>query len=601
VLNLPPADPGTEPALTTDRKTAAQDPLPEVAHRARLLKAIGVVLTGVGAALLLAGLYIATLPGAAPLPWSDLILNIIVMLTGLMTIYLVRSGRLSIAAWVVVVSFLVSATLKLYVEGQPSYDVAGRLGLLVAVVLGFVLLDRAAAWTILGVSAGLLIGMHVLWLNGYLPPPMARNPTGQIVFSFISWLGAAVLMAAVLYSTMTVLREQARSLRQRVRDLTLLHAIGNRIAGTLDLEDVVTTAVQALHRTFDYDSVVILTVEQEPERLAARAAAGKHADLLPEHHTQGLDEGLIGWVASHGESVLVNAVEADPRYVNHYPDQVSTQSELCVPIRAGDHVVGVLDAQHDRRDAFSEADRRTLEILAGQIAVAVENARLYQAERAARDQLQDLVSYIQSAQEEERAHIAREILDEFGQLMAALQMDLTWLRDRLTESQAALAEKTRKMSHIIVESIQVVRRLSAELRPSVLDHFGLAAAIRWQSDAFAERTGTRPRLRLDDDAGVVDRDLSTALFRILQESLSNVALHAAATHVSIRLKIDPGRITLIVQDDGRGIAPQEAGGAQSLGLVGMRERARALGGDVVIAGTPGQGTTVTATMPFNGV
>jgi signal transduction histidine kinase len=439
--------------------------------------------------------------------------------------------------------------------------------------------------------------MHILWLNGYLPPPVARDRTGQVVFSVGIWLAAGTIMAAILYSTMTVLREQARSLRQRVRDLTLLHGIGNRVARTLDLEDVLETAVESLQSSFGYDSVVILTRPAESDHLTARAAAGKHADILPENHTQTLTEGLIGWTASHGESVLVNDVEADPRYVNHYPDWVSTQSELCVPIQAGDDVVGVLDVQSDRLDAFSEADRRTLETLAGQIGVAMENARLYQAERAARDQLRDLVSYIQSAQEDERTHIAREILDEFGQLMAALQMDLTWLRQRLNEDQTALADKTRKSSTIVDQSIQVVQRLSSELRPSVLDHFGLAAAVRWQADAFAERTGITPQLRLDVDADLVEPDLATALFRILQEAMSNVALHAEATQVFIRLRTDEQRVALIVQDNGRGIRPEEADGAHSLGLVGMRERARALDGDVNIDGIPGHGTTVTATIP----
>jgi len=597
VSELSPADPGPEPATTTEPEIHAQDLAPEVVHRSRLLKALGTVLAAVGTAFFLLQLYISSRPGAAPAPWIDLMLNAIVLAAGVATIWLARSERLSLAAWVIVVSFLFAAALKLYVEGRPDTDLAGRLGLLSLVALAFVLLDRAAAWAVFGISAVTLVGMHVLWLNGYLPPPVARDEAGQVVFSIVIWLSAATPIAVVLYSTMSVLRDQARSLRQRVRDLTLLRGIGNQIAQTLDLEDVLATAVRALQSTFGYESVVILTVLREPDRLTARAAAGKHADLLPEDHSQRLSEGLIGWVATRGESVLVNDVGADPRYVNHYRDKVSTQSEIGVPILIADEVVGVLDVQSDRLDAFSEADRRTLETLAGQIALAMENARLYAAERAARDQLRDLVSYIQAAQEDERTHIAREILDEFGQLMAGLQMNLAWLRQRLTKSQGALTEKTHTMANIIDESIHVVRRLSGELRPSVLDHFGLVAAIRWQADAFAERTGITPQLRLDLDTDLVDPKLSTALFRILQEALSNVVLHAEATQVFIRLRLDEQRVALIVQDDGRGIMPEEADGARSLGLVGMRERARALGGDVTIDGIPGRGTTVTATIP----
>lgn len=592
-----PADPGTESATTIDRETSAVDLASEADHQDRILRALGIAWSAVGVVFLTVQVTMFFDPAWPPVPITDIFLEVLVIPTGPIVLWLIRSDRRSLAAWLIIGLAFFGASRQLFVEGLPTADVAGRLGLLMTVTVAFVLLKRHHAGIVLAASSVVLITAHVLFWIGAMPPPIPRDRFGQIVFSLVAWLAAAGILAAVLYSTMSALRQQARVLQQRVQDLTLLHGVGSQITRSLGVEDVLATAVQALQCTFGYDSVVILTIRREPDRLTARAAAGKHADILPEDHTQGLSEGLIGWVAARGESVLVNDVEADPRYVNHYPDRVSTQSELCVPILIGDEVAGVLDVQSDRLDAFSEADQRTLETLAVQIAVTMENARLYEAERAARDQLRDLVSYIQAAQEDERTHIAREILDEFGQLMAALQMNLAWLRQRLTKDQQALTEKTQTMASIIDESIHVVRRLSGELRPSVLDHFGLAAAIRWQADAFAERTGITPQLRLDLDADLVDPELSTALFRILQEALSNVALHAEATQVFIRLRIDEQRVALIVQDDGRGITIEEADGVRSLGLVGMRERARALGGDMTVDGIPGRGSSVTATIP----
>jgi len=592
-----PTDLSIEPAPTTAEDALLVDLTSEGRHRIRLLRAIGLAWTVAGVVFLVAQVAMWMQPGLPRPPLSDLLLDVLVIPVGPLVVWLLRRNRCSVAAWLIIAFALLGSSAQLFIEGQPTTDVAGRLGLLMTVAVAFVLLERRGAWLVFAASSLLLIAAHIFYWAGLLPPPILRDPLTLGAFSMVAWLIAAGILATVLYSTMSAMREQAQALRKRVRDLTLLHGIGNRVARTLDLEDVLETAVESLQSSFGYDSVVILTRPGEADLLTARAAAGKHADILPENHTQALTEGLIGWAASRGGSVIVNDVEADPRYVNHYPDWVSTQSELCVPIRAGDDVVGVLDVQSDRLDAFSEADRRTLETLAGQIGVAMENARLYQAERAARDQLRDLVSYIQSAQEDERTHIAREILDEFGQLMAALQMDLTWLRQRLNEDQTALADKTRKSSTIVDQSIQVVQRLSSELRPSVLDHFGLAAAVRWQADAFAERTGITPQLRLDVDADLVEPDLATALFRILQEAMSNVALHAEATQVFIRLRTDEQRVALIIQDNGRGIRPEEADGTHSLGLVGMRERARALDGDVNIDGIPGHGTTVTATIP----
>ena len=594
---LSPADPGLEPATTTDRETSALDIAPEAGHRDRILRALGIAWSTVGVVFLTVQVTMFFDPTRPPVPITDIFLEVLVIPTGPIVLWSIRSDRRSFAAWLVIGLAFFGASMQLFVEGLPTADVAGKLGLLMTVAVAFVLLKRHHAAIVLAASSVVLIIAHVLFWIGAMPPPIPRDRFGQIVFSLVAWLAAAGILAAVLYSTMSALRQQARVLRQRVQDLTLLHGVGSQIARSLDVEDILATAVQALQRTFNCDSVVILVPEEGSRRLRARAAAGKHADVLPSDHTQGPDEGLIGWVAARGQSVLVNNVEADPRYVNDYPDQVSTQSELCIPIRTGDEIAGVLDVQSDLRDAFDEADQRTLETLAGQIAVAIENARLYEAERDARDQLRDLVTYIQSAQEAERTHIAREILDEFGQLMAGLQMNLAWLRQRLTKSQGALTEKTHTMANIIDESIHVVRRLSGELRPSVLDHFGLVAAIRWQADAFAERTGITPQVRLDLDTDLVDPKLSTALFRILQEALSNVVLHAEATQVFIRLRLDEQRVALNVQDDGRGIMPEEADGARSLGLVGMRERARALGGDVTIDGIPGRGTTVTATIP----
>ena len=470
------------------------------------------------------------------------------------------------------------------------------MALLLAAALSFVVLQRAA-WVVLALAIAILLVMHALWVGGFLPPVMPRGDREQILFSIVSWLTIAAALTVVLASTMQALRRQAQRLRQRVRDLTLLHRTGTQITRKLDLDDLMETAVQVLHRTFGYHSAAILTVHSEQGLLRTRAIAGRLADLVPAGYAQSLEEGLMGWVVRSAQPVLVNDVESDSRYLVHYPDRIHTRSELCVPIQIGGHVVGILDVQSDRRGTFAQSDLRTTEILAGQIAVAMENARLYQAERSARQQLRDLVNYIQDARENERAHIAREILDEFGQLMAVLQMDISWLSQQLPAEDPKVAERMDAMSSVAGQSLEVVQRLSSQLRPSVLDHFGLPAAIRWQGETFSERTGILHRLALDDGADALDREISTTLFRILQEALGNVDRHAQATVVSIRLTMDPECVTLIVEDDGRGITPQELTNPQAMGLVGMGERAAALGGDVTIDGARDRGTTVIASIP----
>ncbi len=387
------------------------------------------------------------------------------------------------------------------------------------------------------------------------------------------------------------------ALRERITELQLLSQVESQVAAELDLDALLERAVRLVQEAFGYYQVAIMTVDQDRDELIVSAMTGGFADLIPDDYRQGLDEGLIGWAARHREALLVNDVESDPRYVNHYPDQVRTQSELSIPILVGGQVAGVLDLQSKHRDAFDENDLLVIGTLADQIAVAMENARLYEKERAAQDCLRELADYLQEAQETERTRIAREIHDEFGQMMTVLKMDLAWLRKRFPENEPPLRRKVDAMSDLVDRSLEIVRRLSSELRPGILDDLGLAAAIEWQAEAFSDRSRIACQLDLDETADRLNCDLSTALFRIFQEALTNVARHAQATEVHVELRVDPEEVTLIVEDDGRGIAPDEISGSSSLGLLGMRERARALGGEIIVAGVPDQGTTVTARIP----
>jgi signal transduction histidine kinase len=570
---------------------------PETAYRARLLYTLGLLVFLTGLIVTAAQLLFWVHPTFPPPPGNDLLVDAMAMMAGAFTLWLVYSSRLRPAAWTVIGLLLLASTIQFFIEGRPVTDIAGRSGLLVTVALAFVLLERRGAWIVLTLSVVIFVSMHALWWGGYLPQAVSRDRFTQLTFSVVVWTTSTTIMAALVYSAIRTLRDWARDLRERVKELTLLHETSKTITRLLDMDTVLEVAVQSLHQRFGYHSVAILSLDDGQETLHLRALVGRLADLVPRDHSQTLDEGLLGWTARHAETVLVNDVETDPRYVSHYPQQIDTQSEICVPIRIGENVMGVLDVQSDQPNAFDDSDVRVLETLAGQIAGAMENARLYQAERDAHQQVHELATYLQSSHEEERTHIAREILDEFGQLMTALQLDLSRLTNELPDDQPGLTEKVSSMSAVIDQSLQVVRRLASQLRPGVLDHFGLAAAVRWQAEAFSEESDITHRLHLHGEMDTLDREVSTALFRILQEALSNVEAHAEATEVRIDLHVDPERAALMVADNGRGIKPEETTGSASLGLAGMRQRAEALGGHVDIEGLPEQGTRVTAFIP----
>ena len=231
-----------------------------------------------------------------------------------------------------------------------------------------------------------------------------------------------------------------------------------------------------------------------------------------------------------------------------------------------------------------------------QAAVALQRRQAEEALRRSEEQLRDLAEYLQTAREEERTRVAREIHDEFGQALTALKFDLSWLSKRVPEGSNGVFRKIDEMNRLLDATIQTVRRVSTELRPGLLDDLGLAAAIEWQTGHFAERTGIECHLDLDTEE-ILDRDLNTALFRIFQESLTNVGRHADATEVVVKLKMAPDEVVLIIRDNGRGITDSEIRDPRSLGLLGMRERVRTFDGEIVLEGTSGEGTTVTVRMP----
>jgi len=225
-----------------------------------------------------------------------------------------------------------------------------------------------------------------------------------------------------------------------------------------------------------------------------------------------------------------------------------------------------------------------------------ETKRAEQELRASSEQLRNLTAHLQSVREEERARISREVHDELGQSLTAVKMDLAWLAGRLPQRNGQMLKRIRSTRQLADSMIQSIRRISTELRPAVLD-LGLAAAVEWQVQEFQARSGIQCKVRLLTHE-VFAPDVSTTLFRILQETLTNVARHAKATRVEVVKQKRRDRVVLMIRDNGRGFDEENPSVSKSLGLLGMRERAAILGGQVNISSAPGKGTTVTAWIPL---
>jgi DNA-binding NarL/FixJ family response regulator len=241
------------------------------------------------------------------------------------------------------------------------------------------------------------------------------------------------------------------------------------------------------------------------------------------------------------------------------------------------------------------------------VAEAGEKKNRQQAEELLRTQageLRALAARVQAGREEERIRIARELHDEMGAMLTAQKLGLSWIRQRLgNRDRAGIGEeiftKLDSLGLLIDETVSRVRTLCTELRPSILDHLGLPAAIEWQSREFQKRTGIACQLLQKIDPLKLEEQPATALFRVFQEILTNIARHAKASKVGIELKMAGENLVLQVTDNGRGIKDDEIKGGASLGILGMRERMTLLGGELKIQGRPAGGTTVTASLPIH--
>jgi two-component system sensor histidine kinase UhpB len=218
--------------------------------------------------------------------------------------------------------------------------------------------------------------------------------------------------------------------------------------------------------------------------------------------------------------------------------------------------------------------------------------------KRSQEELRNLADHLQSVREQERTNIAREIHDDLGQTLTALKMDISWLRKKLPKDQETLLEKTKAMTKLTDMTIKTVKRISTELRPGLLDDLGLVAAIEWQAEEFKNRTGITYKLTIDPEEIILDPDRSTTIFRIFQETLTNIARHAKATRVTITLKEKDDKVALRVRDNGKGITEKQISHPKSFGLMGIRERVHPWEGQVKISGKPGEGTTVVVRIPI---
>jgi PAS domain S-box-containing protein len=218
--------------------------------------------------------------------------------------------------------------------------------------------------------------------------------------------------------------------------------------------------------------------------------------------------------------------------------------------------------------------------------------------RRSREELQNLSAAADVAREQEKNRIARELHDELGQALTMLQMDVAWCKQKLPAGEEALARRLDKMATMLGATIAATRRIASDLRPLLLDDLGLLPAVDWLVENFIQRTGVPCELTVSNPEMQPPAAHSTAVFRVIQEALTNIAKHAQAQHVDVAIEERPTEIVVSIHDDGRGFSPQDPRKPGSFGLVGLRERAYLVGGDASITSAPGHGTSIEVRLPL---
>ena len=380
----------------------------------------------------------------------------------------------------------------------------------------------------------------------------------------------------------------ARALAEELREATI------ELTRSLDREVVLVTLLNRLRQLVPFDRASVMLLE-EASRLSVRAVydGDRLGPVAVERgpNFNATDHPIVQSILTTGAAVRIPDLSAHPDW-GLSPEQPLAGSWMGVPLFARGTVAGLVALAKTEVDSFTEEQVRVAEAMSSQASVAVENAVLFEQMQASTLRMQALSRRLVEAQESERRSISRELHDEAGQSLASLRFGLRLL-EREIEHGGDVSGRVSELVRTTDAVIDGLHRLAADLRPASLDHLGLDAALRQYSRQAASKFGIAVHFKA---LGFTDErlpsELETALYRVVQEAMTNVARHAQATRVDILLQHGGDRVKVMIEDNGVGFDPREVLRGEHFGLLGMRERAEALGGTMNLESAPGSGTTV---------
>lgn len=408
-----------------------------------------------------------------------------------------------------------------------------------------------------------------------------------------------------------------QELRRTARELGLLLDLSNLLASPLPLRERLTAVLQRLVNSLAFPDagLILLTSPTGPPQVHAIAGFGEtqEADGDPVYATtlqiglRCVSTGMV--ICRHLDGSTIEMMLAEALQQPRCPTVASPVVAIGLPLVAQQQVIGSLALAQFQPSPQATLTVEEVELMAGvarQLGLSIENARLYQEAQERKELLGRLLEQVVTAQEAERQRIARELHDATGQSLSAIGLGLRGVEALLDQNGQGAADprvlsQIRELKAFSTQALGELRQIIADLRPSLLDDMGLAPALKWYIQAFEQRHGIACTFVQEGGAGRLPSQYETVLFRITQEALANIAKHAGATQVHVALRISPTQVELFIEDNGRGFDPQKAAigkGGGGWGLLGMKERAALLGGQVEIDAAPGRGVRVHVTVPI---
>jgi signal transduction histidine kinase len=384
----------------------------------------------------------------------------------------------------------------------------------------------------------------------------------------------------------------------RLTTLTPLFEVTSALMSEVKLDRLFSLIVQIVKRETKADRVSLMLLDETSRELTIEAAVGMPSDIVKSARGM-VGQGIAGSVAQTGEALLLNGA------VKHSWEEEGEpiSSAICVPLKVKGRVIGVLNSSNVAREgSFTKSDLDMMTILAGQAAIAIENARLFEEVNAKQATLEQLLGELLRAQEEERQRISTEIHDSVAQLMVSASyhtQSCSALLAQLKLDQAR--EEAEFATKIIGRCVKEVRGIVTELYPPALSELGLLGALQENVEYFRRETGIACRVLSTTLPQQLSSVQEMVIYRVVQEALNNVRKHAQASEVQISLRTGPTAIVVEIRDNGKGFDVAGARKAKSqssgVGLLNMSSRAQMLGGDLQIEARPGAGTRVILTIP----